>query len=683
MNGTLTGFLFQIVYLFQHLTISNVIDILAVSVIFFIIFQALHRTRALQLLRGAIIAAILGAAFLVLLPLTTLGWLVRGVLVAGLISLPILFQDELRKVLTGLGQIGRKRYYGSEFEDYKSAIITAAKNLSIRQHGALIVLEGQTPLEDIVETGIPIETGPVSAELLQTIFFPNTPLHDGAVVMRGNRIVAASCILPVETEKTGETHLGTRHRAALGLSAKVPDAMVIVVSEETSRISVAQAGQIYLGLTQDQLDSRLDRFREQMSGNTGLRWRWLRDAGPRATITNIGVAVVLSVIAWLSVTYQTNPPQQVYIENVPLVVDDPTAGLLLMSQLPATVNIQAQTTQDRVDELSAANIQANISLESLDAGEHRVPVQVQMPDSRSQLMWVKPTNISILLEPEVTQVFTPTVKILDINTLPIGYSLSGISLSPQTVVVKGPKSQVDRIREVRVEVALENRRSNFQETITPRLLTNEGSELNLSMSPAGVLVTVPIQQNFFTKEVPVLADILTSTLAPGYEIRSISVSPSTVTLSGDRASIDQAGDYIRTTEISLEKVFDSLVVQAPLVESEGVRILGETGDPIMNVQVKVDIAPVDSYLVIQKNIELRNIPNGMTVSLSQDNVTVLIIGPKPLLDEIQATQELIIIYLDLIGYNAGSYSSVLAVQAPADIQVMVFPEEIQFSLESP
>ncbi len=681
MSNTLTGFLYQIVYLFQHLTVSDFVDILAVAVIFFMVFQALHRTRALQLLRGAIIAAILGVAFLVLLPLSTLGWLVRGVLVAGLISLPILFQDELRKVLTGLGQIGRKRYYGTEFEAYKSAIIGAVKNLSARQHGALIVLEGQTPLEDIVETGIPIDTGPVSTELLQTIFFPNTPLHDGAVVMRGNRIVAASCILPVDKEKTGPTHLGTRHRAALRLSAQVADAMVIIVSEETSRISVAQAGQIYMGLTQDQLDSRLDRFREQLSGNNRSRWSWLRDVGLRGTLTNVGVAIILSVIAWLSITYQTNPPQQVIIENVPLVVDRPAAGLLLMTELPAVVDIQIQTTQDRIDELSVANIQASVNIVGLEPGEHRVPVQVQLPDSRSQLMWVKPTNINVVLEPEVTEVFTPTVKILDISNLPIGYSLSEISLSPKTVMIKGPKSQVERIREVRVEVELGNRKSDFQETIVPKLLTNEGSELDLSMSPGGVLVTVPIQQNFFTKEVPVRADVIASSLATGYEIRSISISPSVVTLSGDRASIDRAGDYVNTTQIILDKVFDSLTVQTPLVVPEGVRILGETGDPLLSVQVKIEVSPVESYLVVEKRIEPRNKPEGMSIQLSQESVTVLLIGPKPLLDQIKANPDLIIIYLDLAGFSAGSYSVPLAVQSPAEIQIMVFPEEIQLVLD--
>ena len=412
----------------------------------------------------------------------------------------------MRKILTGVGQLGRKRYYGSEFDDYKSSIVGSVKNLSARHHGALIVLEGETPLEDIIETGIMVDAGPVSAELMQTIFFPNTPLHDGAVVLRGNHIVAASCILPVETEKTGDTHLGTRHRAALGLSSKVPDALIIIVSEETSRISVAHNGQIYMGLTPEQLDSRLDRFREQMTGNTNVRWRLFKDVGTRATLTNIGVAIILSTIAWLSVTYQTNPPQQVTVENVPLVADTPDAGLILMSQLPKTVDVLVQTTEDHSDELNATNIKTSLSLSNLESGEHRVSITVEMPDRRSQLVWVKPTNINIILEREITRSFTPSVKILDISSLPVGYSLSEISISPETVSISGPESLIEAVREVRVELELNNRRSEFQETITPRILAENGQELNLTSDPIGVLVTVPIQQKFFTKEVSVRAD---------------------------------------------------------------------------------------------------------------------------------------------------------------------------------
>jgi YbbR domain-containing protein len=239
---------------------------------------------------------------------------------------------------------------------------------------------------------------------------------------------------------------------------------------------------------------------------------------------------------------------------------------------------------------------------------------------------------------------------------------------------------VDRIREVRVEVELSNRRADFQESYIPRILTNEGSELDLPMSPATVMATVPIQQNFFTKEVPVMADVVTSSLATGYEIRSISISPATVTLSGDRASIDRAGDYLTTAAISLDKALDQLITQVPLTTPEGVRVLGENGEPMLVVQVKVDIAPVGSYLVVEKSIELRNLPEDMQGVLSQERVTVLIIGPKPLLDEIQAAQDLVVIYLDAGGLGVGTFTVPLLIEAPPELQAMVFPEEVQLIL---
>ena len=130
-----------------------------------------------------------------------------------------------------------------------------------------IVLEGKTPLAETIASGIPVRAGDtLTAELLETIFSPKTPLHDGAVVLRGERLVAASCILPVETAGTGETHLGTRHRAATGLSARVPDALAIVVSGETSHISVAREGRSTGDCSAGQLEEWLDRFQGQPMG---------------------------------------------------------------------------------------------------------------------------------------------------------------------------------------------------------------------------------------------------------------------------------------------------------------------------------------------------------------------------------------------------------------------------------
>ncbi|MGB6420842.1 MAG: hypothetical protein WBF05_03295, partial [Anaerolineales bacterium] len=143
MFETTTGFLFQFAYLLSHITLANVVDIVLVAAIFFVAFQALYQTRALQMLRGVIITAILGVLILLLLPLNTFGYLVRALLLTGLIALPWLFQDELRRALTSLGRMGRRRGYQSTFDRFKETIIAATSQLASRNEGALIVLEGQ------------------------------------------------------------------------------------------------------------------------------------------------------------------------------------------------------------------------------------------------------------------------------------------------------------------------------------------------------------------------------------------------------------------------------------------------------------------------------------------------------------------------------------------------------------
>jgi diadenylate cyclase len=261
MAENLRTFAYQLSYLLTHVTAADIVDMVLVAAVFFVIFQVLRQTRALQVLRGAIIVAILGAVLLVLLPLKTFSLLLRGLLLAGAIALPFIFHDELRRLLSGLGRFGRRpQGLGPAAEQMKETLVSAVTQLASRREGALIVLEGATPLADIAATGIPVHAEQVTAELLTTIFHPRTPLHDGAVIIREGTLVAAGCLLPVQTPEARYTHLGMRHRAALGLTSEIPDAMVIAVSEETGRISVAQGGRLHQGLSQAQLETRLDRF---------------------------------------------------------------------------------------------------------------------------------------------------------------------------------------------------------------------------------------------------------------------------------------------------------------------------------------------------------------------------------------------------------------------------------------
>ncbi len=176
MPNTLPELFFQLTYLFTHVTPTDAVDVALVSLVFFVAFQALRLRRAFQLLQGAIILAVLTAALLLILPLNTFNWLLRGMLLAGLIALPLLFQEELRRALTGLANVGRRRRKGaSVFGEFVSTLVSSISHLAEQRHGALIVLEGETPLDEIIATGILIQAHRMSPQLLETIFHPNTP----------------------------------------------------------------------------------------------------------------------------------------------------------------------------------------------------------------------------------------------------------------------------------------------------------------------------------------------------------------------------------------------------------------------------------------------------------------------------------------------------------------------------
>ncbi len=232
-----------------------VVDILLIAAIIYWVLLLLRRTTAMSVLRG--IAFVFVGAFLLarIFDLKVLTFLLRNSLIAVLIGIPIVFQPELRRALERLGRTGRRAWLGRpSYDQLIDAVTGAACNLSRARHGALIVLEKETGLEDYIDTGIRVDAAP-SVELLQGIFFPNSPLHDGAVILRENRVVAAACTLPLAGE-SGKGMLGTRHRAALGIT-ELTDAVSVVVSEETGQVSVASNGRLSQWLDEKRLRATL------------------------------------------------------------------------------------------------------------------------------------------------------------------------------------------------------------------------------------------------------------------------------------------------------------------------------------------------------------------------------------------------------------------------------------------
>lgn len=269
----------NLLFIFQRLNWLSVIDILMVTSIFFSLMYWLRDTQAMVLLRGVILIVVALILLTSLVDLPAFSWLVRNSVPAMLLAIPVIFAPEIRRALERIGRAGtlisRFNTTGqSEIEQSVRAVVTASARLSARQHGALIIMQRLDTLDEYIESGVRMNAI-VTPEVLLQIFYPNTPLHDGATILSGHRIVAAACVMPLSSSgilnRSPERQMGLRHRAALGISEE-SDAIAVVVSEETGAISIAHAGRMIRRIDPERLENILLAFFRSSAMQGTSRW---------------------------------------------------------------------------------------------------------------------------------------------------------------------------------------------------------------------------------------------------------------------------------------------------------------------------------------------------------------------------------------------------------------------------
>ncbi|MEL7832943.1 diadenylate cyclase CdaA [Fodinibius sp. Rm-B-1B1-1] len=241
---------------FLEFGIRDFIEVLIITMVLFYLYRWIRGTFAIQAALGLVFIIIVNAAVSAL-GLTTINFILRGILDVGILAVFIIFQPEIRKLLYSLGQnTNLDRFFvRSNSDTIIDEVVDAVRDMAHTKTGALIVFARTSTLQDLVDVGVKLDAK-VNSELLKTIFNKNTPLHDGAIVIRNNRIVAASCYLPISQNQNISSVFGTRHRAAVGIT-ETNNVFVVVVSEETGRISVAQNGSLTSGLTIQKLRSEM------------------------------------------------------------------------------------------------------------------------------------------------------------------------------------------------------------------------------------------------------------------------------------------------------------------------------------------------------------------------------------------------------------------------------------------
>lgn len=267
----------ELLFIFQRLTWLSVIDIVLVTAIFFGIFILVRDTQAMVLMRGVALMVILLSLMTSMVNMPAFSWLVSTTLPALVFAIPVIFAPEIRRGLEKIGRAGSSALFVRQnsasmqaIQNTIRAVVSAAARLSARQHGALIVLQRSDVLDEYVATGVSLNAK-VTPELLLQIFYPNTPLHDGAVIISDNNITAAAAVMPLSASgvlnRSPERQMGLRHRAALGIS-EASDAIAVVVSEETGSISIAHAGRMIRRLDSERLENILLAFYRPLDSPT-------------------------------------------------------------------------------------------------------------------------------------------------------------------------------------------------------------------------------------------------------------------------------------------------------------------------------------------------------------------------------------------------------------------------------
>lgn len=271
----------RIAFVFSQFKLLDAFDIVVVSIAISSLIMMIRDTRAIQLVKG-ILYVLLAYVISSFLGLKAIGWLMDRTLTFGIVAIPIVFQTELRKVLEELGRgtfFHRRTANQEQMDKMFDELVEAVDIMAAQKTGALIVVERKTGLREYMETGVSID-GIVTSQLLLNIFYKNTPLHDGAVMIRENRVVAAACYLPLSQNPEISQELGTRHRASIGITEQ-SDCLSIVVSEETGTVSLAQDGKLIRYLDGKMLGDLLRQtyFEEELNVKDVLP-TWVKWGGP-------------------------------------------------------------------------------------------------------------------------------------------------------------------------------------------------------------------------------------------------------------------------------------------------------------------------------------------------------------------------------------------------------------------
>jgi YbbR domain-containing protein len=408
--------------------------------------------------------------------------------------------------------------------------------------------------------------------------------------------------------------------------------------------------------------------------------RWVRVV--TSNLSSALLALFLAVVVWVVAVYEKSPPRTDYFPTgVPLQVINVGEGLLISSPVPTECRVRLRALASTWEELKPQDLEATLDLDQVEAGQHEVPVVIKTFKEGVVVLGAEPAQVTISLEETDSRRVRVKVKVLDEESVPLGYTSGLPVVSPEQVTISGAKNLVAQVAEAVVELSLKNARETVVKQETPLLQDSAGNPVQgLTLSPLTVSISVAIERQVGYRDVTVRA-VTQGAPASGYWISNITVEPALVTVYGQQSVIEGLPGYLDTEPIDVQGATRDAIKRVALALPEGVLVLGE-GAGKEGILVQISIEPLLGGQTVRRELEIQNLRSGLKATASLTLVDIILSGPLPALQELKP--EDVQVVLDLLGLPRGTHKVTPKVILPEGLGLEVksiVPDIVEVTIE--
>lgn len=623
---------------------TDIIEMLILVFVFYKILKTIKNTRAWVFLQGMMILLFAYTAS-EMLQLHVIKAIFEGLFGTALVLVIIVFQQEIRKMIAELGSKGKGIFNRTRKKDkYKKRIsdeaieeiIEAVKDMSAVKTGALILIQKDIPLKEYSDTGIYVNAD-ISSQMLVQIFEKNTPLHDGAVVINNGRIESATCYLPLSNSSDISKDLGTRHRAGIGVS-EVSDTLVIIVSEETGKISTVKGGQISHGITPEKLREELRAIQ-----NTEI------EITPKMDFWKNGklkfMAAVGTIVLWTVLMNNINPMQSVLIQDVPVTLLNTRAitdeGMSYHVTSGSTVDVEVSGRRSVVDTITKEDLAAYADMSKLsitNAAEIRVNCKVNGVTAES-----KETMMAIAVED--TKELDYDIKVKTVGEVASGNYINAITPEHKSLKIKGPVTMVNVIGDVVAEYDISSAKDGDVLITDIVIYDKNGMVMDTKDLQLGFETVSATVSMYETKTVPLTVSVMG--ISDDGEITSYTYDKNDIIIAADELTLEATKGIFMEVPVNIDSSVDS---------SEFVKVVNMADFLPKNVflaekenKLAINVS-YEKYVEKNVDVKIEMINKSRKLEYSAESLSVRVRGTKEDIDTLEITG-----IIDVNGLEAGVY----------------------------